>query len=135
MQSRFVVAALLAAASAMFSVAANAEEIVKARNSGWSLDELKDCAPQVYPEPARLEEQTGTVLLSFHIGANGRVLDADLARPSRYPMLVEASRTALMSCTFRRKPGAPPPPAVELQQIAYEWRLESTPVVAPKPKS
>ena len=72
-------------------------------------------------------------MLSFHISADGRVLDADLARPSRYPMLVEASRAALMSCTFERKPGAPPPPASELQQTAYVWRLESPPVVAPKP--
>jgi TonB family protein len=133
MQSRFVVAAVLAATSAMFSAAVNAEEAVKARNSGWDVLTAKNCGQLVYPEAARREEQTGTVVLSFHIDANGRVLDADLARPSHYPMLVEASRTALMSCIFQRIPGAPPPPAVEMREIAYEWRLESPPVVAPKP--
>jgi hypothetical protein len=53
MQSRFVAAAVLAAASAMFSAAANAEEIVKSRDSGWDLLTAKNCGPIVYPKIAR----------------------------------------------------------------------------------
>lgn len=136
MQSSRAVIAVLAAVSAIFSVAAaHAEDVVKAEHSGWDMKAPNACPPVVYPEVSRRNEETGLVLLSFHIGADGRVLDAELARPSFYPMLVEASRTALMSCVFQRKRGAAPPPASELQQVGYVWKLE-TPApapVAPKP--
>ena len=44
-----------------------------------------------YPNASRRAEETGTVLVSYTITADGRALDCRVARSSGYPLLDEAT--------------------------------------------
>ena len=128
MYPHMIVVAALSAAVALPAVAA--EDFVKPENSGW---EVKSCAKLRYPEKARYEEQTDRVVVSFEIGADGRVRDSALARPSRHPLLAEASLEAVKTCVFTRKPGAGAPPVSERRMFQYVWDLTDAVPVATAP--
>ena len=54
-----------------------------------------------YPEGARLRGETGTVGLELAIGADGRVLNVAVTRPSGSAALDEAARRAALAWRFR----------------------------------
>jgi len=54
-----------------------------------------------YPAEARSRGQTGTVLVEFVIGADGRVVSAYARRPSPWPLLNERAVSAVLSWRFR----------------------------------
>ena len=57
--------------------------------------------PPIYPpEAARLGQQ-GSVLLSVHVAADGRVTAVDVAKSSGYPLLDEAARKAVAAWRYR----------------------------------
>lgn len=81
------------------------------------------CAKPDYPSASRRLEEEGTVGLKFLIGADGRVLQADIEKTSGYPRLDEAARNALSKCQFR--PGSiDGKPEQSWASIKYTWRLE-----------
>ena len=81
------------------------------------------CEKPEYPPAARRANETGTVLLSFLIDANGRVITSKVERSSGSRRLDEAAREGLGLCKFR-------PATVNGQatqawaRIEYVWRLE-----------
>lgn len=99
-----------------------AETVVKPENSVWDMFVAGSCAKAIYPKQSQRNEETGSVGLSFHIGLDGRVTDSEIIRSSTHPLLDEASRELIMSCVFPLK--ANMKPAVELQKVGYQWRLE-----------
>ena len=81
------------------------------------------CAKPDYPSASRRLEEEGTVTLRFLIGADGRVLQAEIDKTSGYARLDEAARNALAKCQFR--PGTVDgKPEQSWASIRYAWRLE-----------
>ena len=81
------------------------------------------CAKPDYPSASRRLEEEGTVSLKFLIGADGRVLQAEIEKTSGFPRLDEAARNALSKCQFR--PGTIDGKAEQTwASIKYTWRLE-----------
>src|SRR5919204_5240620 len=81
------------------------------------------CEKPEYPPAARRANETGTVLLSFLIDANGRVLQSKVERSSGSHRLDEAAREGLGLCKFRPATvnGVP---QQAWARIEYVWRLE-----------
>jgi protein TonB len=81
------------------------------------------CAKPDYPSASRRMEEEGTVTLKFLIGADGKVLQADVEKSSGFTRLDEAARNALSKCQFR--PGTVDgKPEQSWASIKYTWRLE-----------
>lgn len=81
------------------------------------------CEKPEYPSASRRANETGTVLLSFLIEVNGKVIESKVEGSSGYRRLDEAARAGLELCKFR-------PATVNGQptrawaRIEYVWRLE-----------
>jgi protein TonB len=81
------------------------------------------CAKPDYPSASRRMEEEGTVTLKFLIGADGKVLQADIEKTSGFTRLDDAARNALSKCQFR--PGTVDgKPEQSWASIKYTWRLE-----------
>lgn len=81
------------------------------------------CAKPDYPSASRRMEEEGTVTLKFLIGADGKVMQADVEKSSGFTRLDEAARNALSKCQFR--PGTVDgKPEQSWASIKYTWRLE-----------
>src|SRR5256885_438999 len=81
------------------------------------------CDKPEYPPASRRANETGTVLLSFLIDTNGKVIDSKVERSSGSRRLDDAARAALGLCKFR--PGTVNGAAVHSwARIDYVWRLE-----------
>jgi protein TonB len=81
------------------------------------------CDKPEYPPAARRANETGTVLLSFLIDTNGKVISSKVERSSGSRRLDEAAREGLGLCKFRPATvnGVP---QQAWARIEYVWRLE-----------
>ena len=90
---------------------------------GASIQPGAHCAKPDYPSASRRLEEEGTVTLKFLIGADGRVMQAEIEKTSGFTRLDEAARNALSKCQFR--PGTVDgKPEQSWASIKYTWRLE-----------
>ena len=81
------------------------------------------CAKPDYHSASRRMEEASTVTLKFLIGADGKVIQADIEKTSGFTRLDEAARNALSKCQFR--PGTVDgKPEQSWASIKYTWRLE-----------
>ncbi|MFD2271228.1 energy transducer TonB [Undibacterium arcticum] len=77
----------------------------------------------VYPQSSARNEETGTVVFSFLVGVDGRVIESKIDRSSGYRELDKAARQALSICKF--KPGTTDgKPEQSWTKVQYEWKLE-----------
>jgi|GEM_PF-139147 len=91
--------------------------------TGAAIQPGASCAKPDYPSASRRLEEEGTVSLKFLIGADGRVLQAEIEKTSGFPRLDEAARNALSKCQFRA--GTIDGKAEQSwASIKYTWRLE-----------
>lgn len=91
--------------------------------TGAALPAGASCAKPDYPSASRRLEEEGTVTLKFLIGADGRVLQAEIEKSSGFNRLDEAARNALSKCQFR--PGTVDgKPEQSYASMKYTWRLE-----------
>jgi len=91
--------------------------------AGAAIQPGASCAKPDYPSASRRLEEEGTVRLKFLIGADGRVLQAEIEKTSGFPRLDEAARNALSKCQFRA--GTIDGKAEQSwASIKYTWRLE-----------
>lgn len=91
--------------------------------TGAAIQAGAHCAKPDYPSASRRMEEEGTVTLKFLIGADGKVLQADIEKSSGFTRLDEAARNALSKCQFR--PGTVDgKPEQSWASIKYTWRLE-----------
>ena len=56
--------------------------------------------PPEYPIAAARAGQTGAVVLTIHVSPSGHAMAVDVTRSSRYPLLDEAARTAVLRWRF-----------------------------------
>lgn len=62
--------------------------------------DFKTCDKPEWPKEALRKEQTGTVMLGFLIGEEGKVIDAVLYQSSGFPLLDEAALNGIKRCQF-----------------------------------
>ena len=88
------------------------------------------CAPTAddYPAAAKRAETTGTTVIQFTVGADGKLASADIVRPSgtsrEHKALDRVAVSKLSECTF--KPGVDEngKPVGASFRVEYVWKLE-----------
>ncbi|MEB0139397.1 MULTISPECIES: energy transducer TonB [unclassified Undibacterium] len=82
------------------------------------------CKPE-YPRASLRNEETGTVLLSVLIGADGAVTEVKVDKSSGFRGLDNAVRLQLMSGACKNKPGTVDgKPQATWTKVQYVWRLD-----------
>lgn len=82
-----------------------------------------NCEKPEYPSASRRLEEEGTVFLRFLVGADGKVVQAEVEKSSGYKRLDEAARAGLSRCQF--KPATVDgKPEQAWASMKYTWRLE-----------
>lgn len=87
------------------------------------IDAARNCPKPEYPAVSRRLEESGTVVLRFLIGTDGRVLEAKVETSTGYPRLDQAAVQALSQCQF--KVGTlDGKPEQSWASLKYLWQLE-----------
>jgi protein TonB len=85
--------------------------------------DFNTCAKPEWPKASLRNEETGTVTLSFLIGADGRVADSKILKSSGFRDLDKAAVNGIGKCRF--KPGlVDGRPEQAWIQMQYVWTLE-----------
>jgi len=84
--------------------------------------DAKNCKAE-YPKASLMNEEQGTVSMSFLVAANGDVKDSKLEKSSGFKNLDKAAMKALSACKFKpgTKDGAP---AETWTKVDYAWKLD-----------
>jgi len=82
----------------------------------------KNCRAE-YPKASLMNEEQGTVTMSFLVGADGTVIESKLEKTSGFKNLDKAALKALTACKFKpgTKDGAP---AQTWTKVDYAWKLD-----------
>ncbi|NVD99559.1 M56 family metallopeptidase [Massilia sp. BJB1822] len=101
---------------------AKTEQMVSKPDKAAVLD-FKTCAKPVWPKAALDEARVGTVVLSFVIGADGKVQSSEVRKSSGHSDLDQAAREGIALCSFQaaRHKGKN---VASRKQIQYVWTLE-----------
>ena len=109
---RNVLAALLLSGLAQTVAAAEVPAIFDAKN----------CKAE-YPKASLMNEEQGTVSISFLIAADGAVLDSKLEKSSGFKGLDKAAIKSISACKF--KPGTKDGAAAQTwTKVDYAWKLD-----------
>jgi protein TonB len=85
--------------------------------------DFNTCAKPEYPKSSQRNEETGTVMLQFLIGADGSVKGSQITKSSGFRDLDKAALVALGKCRF--KPATENGQPVESwKPVQYVWNLE-----------
>lgn len=74
--------------------------------------ETANCKP-IWPKASIRNEETGTVILAFLVGADGKLIDSKIERSSGFRDLDNSAHFALRGCTFH--------PAIENGKPVESW--------------
>lgn len=84
----------------------------------------RTCRMPEYPSASRQMNESGTVILKFLVGVNGKVKNSGIDTSSGFPRLDDAALVALSSCSFL--PGSiNGVPQESWAKIKYTWKLQS----------
>ena len=88
---------------------------------------LEDCKPE-YPAAARRAEATGGTTLRMTVGADGKLINAEIVKssgPSReHRALDRAALNGLSACSFKPAIDETGKPVQGVMQVEYVWRLD-----------
>lgn len=87
------------------------------------LDPNQSCAAPQYPEEAQDMGETGTAVVQFLIGTDGRVVQSRVASSSGHTSLDAAALQALGQCKFKPAIGTDGKPQEAWTSISYVWTL------------
>jgi len=98
-----------------FAAAAGAAEVPASFDS-------KNCKAE-YPKASLMNEEQGTVSMSFLVGADGGVIESKLEKSSGFKNLDKAAIKSIGACKFKpgTKDGAP---AQTWTKVDYAWKLD-----------
>lgn len=84
--------------------------------------DAKNCKAE-YPKASLMNEEQGTVSMSFLVKADGSVADSKVEKSSGFKNLDKAAIKALSACKFKpgTKDGAP---AETWTKVDYAWKLD-----------
>jgi protein TonB len=76
-----------------------------------------------YPKASLMNEEQGTVTMSFLVSADGSVIESKLEKTSGFKNLDKAALKSLAACKFKpgTKDGAP---AQTWAKVDYAWKLD-----------
>jgi D-alanyl-D-alanine endopeptidase (penicillin-binding protein 7) len=114
---------MLGLALACMSIYAEATAADKAVRSTPARINLSSCAKPAWPQGAIAAQRTGTVTLSFLVGADGKAKQSSIRKSSGHPDLDEASRGGIEKCIFKPATRAGKP-VEALTMLQYVWTLE-----------
>ncbi|MGZ3182129.1 MAG: energy transducer TonB [Telluria sp.] len=82
----------------------------------------KNCKAE-YPKASLMNEEQGTVTMSFLVNADGTVAESKLEKSSGFKNLDKAAMKAIAACKFKpgTKDGAP---AQTWTKVDYAWKLD-----------
>ena len=82
----------------------------------------KSCKAE-YPKTSLMNEEQGTVSMSFLVAADGSVVESKLEKTSGFKNLDKAALKAISACKFKpgTKDGAP---AQTWTKVDYAWKLD-----------
>jgi protein TonB len=82
----------------------------------------KNCKAE-YPKASLMNEEQGTVSMSFLVSADGAVVESKLDKTSGYKNLDKAAMKSISACKFKpgTKDGAP---AQTWTKVDYAWKLD-----------
>jgi protein TonB len=82
----------------------------------------KSCKAE-YPKASLMNEEQGTVSMSFLVAADGSVVESKLEKTSGFKNLDKAAMKAISACKFKpgTKDGAP---AQTWTKVDYAWKLD-----------
>lgn len=82
----------------------------------------KNCKAE-YPKASLMNEEQGTVSMSFQVSASGDVLESKVEKSSGFKNLDKAAIKAISACKF--KPGSKDgKPDTTWTKVDYAWRLD-----------
>ena len=85
---------------------------------------VTECGKPEYPKNSARNEEEGTVLIAFLVGADNKVINAKIERSSGFRELDKAAVAFLSNCK-NFKAGTENGKAVESwARVAYEWKIE-----------
>lgn len=84
---------------------------------------FETCVKPEWPKEALRKEQTGTVILSFLIDAEGKVTESKIVESSGYELLDNAARYGIEKCRFTPAT-IDGKPTAGWQDLQYIWTLE-----------
>ena len=114
---------MLGLALACMSIYAEATAADKAVRSTAARLDFSTCAKPAWPQDAIAAQRTGTVTLSFLVGADGKAKQSRISKSSGHPDLDEASRNGIEKCIFKPATRAGKP-VEALTSLQYVWTLE-----------
>jgi protein TonB len=84
--------------------------------------DAKNCKAE-YPKASLINEEQGTVSMSFLVNPDGTVADSTLEKTSGFKNLDKAAMKAIAACKFKpgTKDGAP---AQTWAKVDYAWKLD-----------
>jgi protein TonB len=82
------------------------------------LDKKTPCNIE-YPKSSLVNEEKGTVVMSLHIAADGKVLESKLTKTSGFKNLDKAATSSILKCKF-----IPSPSGQQWQEMEYVWTLD-----------
>ncbi|TFW20851.1 energy transducer TonB [Massilia arenosa] len=84
--------------------------------------DAKSCKAE-YPKASLMNEEQGTVTMSFLVNADGSVAESKLEKTSGFKNLDKAALKAIAACKFKpgTKDGAP---AQTWTKVDYAWKLD-----------
>ena len=84
--------------------------------------DAKSCKTE-YPKSSLMNEEQGTVSMSFLVAADGAVTEAKLEKTSGFKNLDKAAIKSISACKFKpgTKDGAPAP---TWTKVDYAWKLD-----------
>jgi len=83
----------------------------------------KSCDPPKYPKAALMNEEQGTVVVGFLVGADGKITDSRVEKSSGSKTLDKATIAAFIQC--KCKPGTKDgKPDALWMKLEFVWKLE-----------
>lgn len=91
------------------------------------ISSLEDCKPE-YPSAARRAEANGTTTVRMTVGADGKLINAEVVKSSgssrEHRLLDRAAVNGLSACTFKPAVDENGKPVQGVMQVEYLWKLE-----------
>jgi len=112
---------LALACMSIYAEATAADKVAAGRTKAMA--DFKSCAKPAWPDGAIAAQRTGTVTLSFLVGADGKPAQSKVVKSSGHPDLDEAARGDIQKCAFKPATQAGKPVASRLK-MQYVWTLE-----------
>lgn len=110
--------------AALIAAPAHADQHKKnAPHHKSALADLKSCAKPAYPAAAIEQKREGTATIGFLVGVDSKLVETKVEKSSGHSDLDEATRKALMLCTFSAATQNGKP-VQEWTHVQYVWSLK-----------